>query len=59
MEDFPVNEVNEFWKEYNIKLVELKFLFENADSVASIREAKIELNSLLKFSTNGSRILPL
>jgi hypothetical protein len=59
MEDFHVNEVNEFWKEYNIKLGDLKFLFENADNVTSIRQAKIELNNLQTFSTNGSRILPL
>lgn len=59
MEDIVVNEVAEFWKEYNIKLNELKFQFENADDAISIREAKISLNNLQTFSTNGSRILPL
>ena len=59
MEDFHGNEVNDFWKEYNIKLGELKSQFENADNVASIRQAKIDLNNLQTFSTNGSRILPL
>lgn len=59
MEDLYACEITEFWKDYNLKLNELKFQFDNADDIASIRQAKIDLNNLQTFSTNGSRILPL
>lgn len=52
-------DINQFWNEFNAKLIEIKSNIEIALTSSKLTEIKMELNKLQSFATHGARILPL